>query len=131
MSEPPESSPNLPSAIDTLSERQRAAISLLILGMTHTAVAAELGLNRRTLWEWKQDRAFMAALDAELDEIRADARLRMFALTKTALATLEHVLEHGYTGGEKMAAVRVVLKCLEPVAPDKSAARVPISSEPE
>lgn len=109
-----QTSQNLSPVDEVLTERQRVAIALLVSGKTQSAVAAELGLNRRTLWEWKQDSEFLYALHVELEQIRAAAKVRMFALMDKAFATLEHVLDHGYTDAERLAAVRLVLTWIEP-----------------
>lgn len=78
----------------TLSSRQQTAITLLLSGHTISAVAAVLGLNRSTVYEWKRLPAFIRELNHRQHEIRcaADARLRRLFLqtTQTALDSLEH-----------------------------------------
>lgn len=105
-------SQNLSPAEGPLTERQQTAIALLVMGMRHTAVASELGVNRRTVWQWKQDPAFLAALNAELEQIRAEATVRMHTLVNKAFETLEHVLDHGYTDNERLAAARLVFRAI-------------------
>jgi hypothetical protein len=86
------SDPN--SSSDGLSERQSVAIGLLIAGKTHTAVASQLGIDRRTVWAWKQEPAFAAALNAEQQAIRDAAQSRAIALADKAYDALERVLDH-------------------------------------
>jgi hypothetical protein len=118
MSEHLESSQNLPSEPgvepDELSDRERKAIALLITGMTHTAVADELGVNRRTLWEWKQDPTFVAALNNEREAIREAMQDRVLGLAEKALTALEQTLERSDSDGARVAAARLVLDRLLP-----------------
>ena len=108
-----ESSQNLPFPSESLSERQHAAVTLLISGKTYTAVADELGIDRRTLWEWRQLPAFSGTVEAELRAIHEETRTRMCALAERAVNAIGEVMENGYTDGERLAAVRLVLKWID------------------
>jgi hypothetical protein len=78
---------------DNLSETQRSAITLLLLGQSDTAVAKKLSLNRRTIYDWKKNHApFREELQRRRDEL-CDCTLNLFlrglqtsvqALTKQA-----------------------------------------------
>jgi transposase-like protein len=48
---------------DNLSPGQRLAVAALVAGATYTAAAREAGVSRRTLWQWRRQPAFQAALD--------------------------------------------------------------------
>jgi hypothetical protein len=97
-----------------LTERQRRAIGLLVAGKTQAAVAQELGVNPRTIWEWKQDPAFVAALKAEIEAIREAMQARVLALADKALNALERTLESGDSDSARVAAARLVLDRLLP-----------------
>lgn len=112
MIESPETSQSLPSTNEPLTERQHAAVALLVSGKTYSAVAEELGIDRRTLWEWRQTPAFFDAVEAELTAIRTETRARMSALASKAVTAVEGIIENGYTDAEKLAAIRLVFKWL-------------------
>lgn len=114
MNEYPESSRKLSTATDELTERQRAAIALLVAGKTYTAAADELGVNRRTVWEWKQQAAFQAALTTELEALREAVHTRLLALADKAVSALERTLESGDSDSARVAAARLVLDRLSP-----------------
>lgn len=99
-----------------LTERQRTAIGLLITGKTQAAVAEELGMNPRTIWEWKKDAAFAAALNAELEAIREAMQARILALADKALTALEQTLERSDSDSARVAAARLVLDRLVPTS---------------
>jgi len=71
-----------------LTHRQQTAITLLLAGHTMTSVAANLGLHRSTLYEWKRQSDFMQELNRRHQEIRraSDARLRLLLLQSTQAA---------------------------------------------
>src|SRR5438045_2365346 len=44
-----------PPTFENLSEKKRAAVELLALGTSYTATAKAVGVDRRTIFEWRQD----------------------------------------------------------------------------
>lgn len=109
----PQKSP-FPAASDSLSEKQRTAIALLLTGKTNTATAEEIGVDRKTVWAWKQEPAFAAALNAELEALREAAQVRMLALAGKAFDALERMLANADTDSARIAAVKLVLERLFP-----------------
>ena len=68
-----------------MQPKQQRALDLLLAGHATTAVAAEVGVRRETIWRWTQDPAFAAevsrrqaerrqAIHSELDAGRARSR---------------------------------------------------------
>jgi hypothetical protein len=87
---------------------------MLVAGKAHGAVADELGVNRRTIWEWKQDPAFASALKSEREAIREAMQDRVLGLASKALDALERTLEAGDSDSSRVAAARLVLDRLLP-----------------
>jgi DNA-binding CsgD family transcriptional regulator len=58
--------------IDPLSELQLQAIELTMQGHTDVAIAEMLGINRRTLWRWKN-------LDDDYRRVLNNARIQLYA----------------------------------------------------
>ena len=58
--------------IDPLSEIQLQAIELTMQGHTDVSIAQTLGINRRTLWRWKN-------LDDDYRRVLNNARIQLYA----------------------------------------------------
>jgi DNA-binding CsgD family transcriptional regulator len=125
VNDPPETSGNL-----RLTERQRTAIGLLVAGKTQAAVAEELGVNPRTIWEWKRDSVFLAALNAEREAIREAMQHRVLALGCKALDALERTLDGGDSDSARVAAARLVLDRLLPTYSEAKADSASANSGP-
>src|SRR4051794_24297302 len=54
-----------PRPADELSQPQRSAIELLLQGLSDTAVARELGVDRTTVFRWRKKQAFRKDLERE------------------------------------------------------------------
>ena len=48
-------------AQDALSDRQRAALELILLGQNDSAVAERVGVDRRTIYRWRNENETFAA----------------------------------------------------------------------
>jgi transposase-like protein len=79
-----------------LSVQQQAAVDLLAVGKTVTAVAEQVGVARQTVSEWlNQDPAFEAAVNRRRQELWENVSDRLRALLPNALDVLEQALENG------------------------------------
>jgi hypothetical protein len=105
---------------DVLSDKQRLAIDLLVQGKTQSAVAESIGVTRRTIYTWRQDETFRAALEQRRDELWDGAAERMRALVHPALDVLEEEV-HDVYDRSRMRAVGMILrfsdlrKCVPPI----------------
>jgi NADH dehydrogenase/NADH:ubiquinone oxidoreductase subunit G len=77
-----------------ISDRQRYAIDLMIKGHNDTSIVESVGVNRKTLWRWRNWNAdFRAALaDARMQKFGALADQYQSVVAK-ATAVLEGMLE--------------------------------------
>lgn len=65
------------------TEKTELAAELIAAGnLTLEEIASRVGVNRRTLWEWKKNEAFAGRIEARLEELRAEVR-------RIGLATIE------------------------------------------
>lgn len=66
------------SGNDTLTDQQKAAIPALAAGKKYTEAAAEAGVSERTIYNWKKDPEFIAAISrVQSDKMGAvSAKLR-------------------------------------------------------
>lgn len=91
-------------------EQTRAAI-LLASGMPIGKVAIEIGVDRRTLFQWRQSAGFTFAFERELavqnQLVREATHARMLGLAEKALDVVEDALKAGGPGA--LAAARIVL----------------------
>jgi hypothetical protein len=88
-----------PAATDdaaALSDRQRRAVNLLVRGMSATQVAQAVGVDRRTLYRWRRQRAFTSALNRDRRALRRDADDRLVQLLPVALNVLQRHLDDPY-----------------------------------
>jgi hypothetical protein len=79
-----------------LSDKQRTAIELLLLGKSLSAVAARVQITPRTLYTWRQDELFCEELDRRRRELWDGAAERLRALVHPALDVLERQLRDEY-----------------------------------
>ncbi len=81
---------------DTLSDRQRAAIELLLAGKTFASVAERVEVTPSALYGWRRDEAFRAELDRRRRELWDGAAERLRALVHPALDVLEAEVRDEY-----------------------------------
>jgi len=80
--------------IRQLSIEQQNAIDHLLQGKSDRAVAAEVGVSRTTVWEWRNhDPLFIAELNRERSELWMEARGRLKLMANRALDVLEEQLD--------------------------------------
>jgi hypothetical protein len=102
---PQHSPPNTPE----LTACQHAAIAAIIAGETYTDVCKALGIDRKTLYDWRQQPRFAAELDAEVRALRESARSRLWSLAGLALDALRDVLLSHPKDAVVVSAARIVL----------------------
>lgn len=66
---------------------------MLIQGETITATAKAVGVSRKTMYRWIEDRRFAAELERERNAIRQGLRARFSALADPIYTALEGALE--------------------------------------
>ncbi len=80
--------------IRQLSIEQQNAIDHLLQGKSDRAVAAEVGVSRTTVWEWRNhDPLFIAELNRQRSELWMEARGRLKLMANRALDVLEQQLD--------------------------------------
>lgn len=80
--------------IRQLSIEQQNAIDHLLQGKSDRAVAAEVGVSRTTVWEWRNhDPLFIAELNRQRSELWMEARGRLKLMANRALDVLEEQLD--------------------------------------
>ena len=117
----PESPRNDSDGSRELHPKQLAAIALLATGRHYTEVATAVGVERKTLWTWRQSKPFVAALNAELLSIREAAQARLLSLANKAFDALERTLVETDNDNARIAAVKLVLERLEVTMPGAAA----------
>lgn len=80
------------NSLQPLDERQLRAVDLLASGRAASEVAAELGVDRTTLWRWLQEPPFAASLNSRRLEIWQTSNDRLRALLCRAAEVLEQAL---------------------------------------
>ncbi|NMB37448.1 MAG: hypothetical protein GX993_05345 [Bacteroidales bacterium] len=76
-----------------LTPIQEQAAILLASGETITAVAATIGVNRSTLYEWQDIVTFQCFLNQQRADYQEQLKNGIFGLTSEALATLKGCLQ--------------------------------------
>lgn len=72
------------------SQEEAKAINLVARdGLTDEAIAEELGINRTTLWRWKQNPEFEKAVDREREAFRKSIRLKGIAVLERRVQALQ------------------------------------------
>src|SRR4051794_12958967 len=91
-----------------LTDRQQAAIELLLLGKPTGEIAKAVGVDRRSLYNWRQDGDFRDELDRRRRELWRDAADRLAALVHPALDVLEKHLGDRYDRARFRAAATIL-----------------------
>lgn len=102
-----------------LTERQRTAMGLLLLGTSLGAVARTLGIDPSTLYRWRHDETFSAELDLRRRELWDGAAERLRALVHPAIDVLEEEVHDEYDRSRIRAAGMILRladlrKCVPP-----------------
>lgn len=89
-------SQNLPKSptFENLSEKKRAAVELLALGTSYTATANAVGVDRRTIFEWRQDELFLSEVRRRHQQLWGEPTERLRMLADPAIEVLaEHLCD--------------------------------------
>jgi hypothetical protein len=95
LNEPPPSHPPQPPAApgdNQLTERQRTAIELLATGKSPVAVARIIEVDRKTVYNWRQDPAFREAVETLREQLWRDASARLRGLVHPSLNIIAEML---------------------------------------
>jgi putative insertion element HTH domain-containing protein len=76
-----------------LTPQQRRAVDLVTEGRRWTEVAAEIGIDRTTMWRWRQNPMFEAEINSRRHELWSDWVEHLRNLVPKALEALESELE--------------------------------------
>ena len=88
----PQNSPECPKQFQ-LNDRQLAAIELLAAGASYGEVATTIGIDRKTLYNWRQEDDFAQWLHERRMELWAQAVERMQGLVHPSLDVMARALE--------------------------------------
>lgn len=98
-----------PANGETLSPQQQQAIQLLLQGLTDSAVARRLGLNRKTIHRWKW---YTPLFYNTLDEAQRQAWNEAYGLLRSSILQSAHTLNHLVKKGnpqQALQAARILL----------------------
>ena len=120
-----------------LSERQRNAVELLLQGLGDQDVAAQVGVDRTTIFRWRRQVAFIRELHRQR-QLRAErAANQMQSMVPAALKILQEQLDSSDTR-QRMRAVSILLRFATPgrlgantaAAASAAAAATPLNTAP-
>ena len=98
----------LNGAPPSLTDKQLAAIELLLRGKSMSAVATALSMDRRTLYRWRQEEPFRFELECRRRELWDEAADRLRGMVHPSLDILERELADRYDGARHRAATAVL-----------------------
>jgi DNA-binding CsgD family transcriptional regulator len=96
-----------------LTQRQQAAVELLLRGHSDQETAAQLGVDRGTIFRWRKSIAFARELDRQRQLRFERAAHQMQSMVPTALAILQKQLESG-DPRQSMRAASILLRFATP-----------------
>ena len=97
-----------PIGAHELSEKQKSAIELLVLGHALGETAEALGVDARTLYNWRQDPVFIEALEQRRAELWSNAAERLRAMVHPSLDILQQDLANRHERARFRAATAVL-----------------------
>ncbi len=92
----------------SLNEKQLAAIELLASGRSFSLAAKEIGVGRRTLFDWRQKEAFRTALRQRHRELWGDVNDRLRMLVDPSVEVLAEHLDDRYDRARFRAATAIL-----------------------
>jgi len=91
-----------------LNEKQQAAIELLAVGKSYVLAAKEAGVDRRTLFTWRQDELFQSELRRRHHEVWGDVTERLRMLVDPSVEVLAEHLNDRYDRSRFRAATAIL-----------------------
>ena len=91
-----------------LPEKRRLAVEILLRGRGTNATARMIGVDRKTLYRWRQDPAFARELDRRRRELWSDAAERLRGMLHDSLDVLDEHLHAQYDRSRFRAATAVL-----------------------
>jgi len=79
-----------------LTDAQHAAVALLASGKSFTSAAEALGVDVRTIYNWRKLSAFRRALRGRREEVWQEAQDRMRALLVRAMDVFDEFMDQRY-----------------------------------
>ena len=104
----PENSRKFPISGRALSDKQQAAVELLVLGHALGETAGAIDVDAKTLYNWRQDPDFIEALEARRSELWDQAAQRLRAMVHPSLDILEQDLGNRHERARFRAATAVL-----------------------
>jgi transposase-like protein len=104
----PQNSPQFPTGRNSLSTQQLAAIELLAIGKSYSAVANAISVDRKTLYNWRKESQFAGELEERTSELWVGASDRLRALVHPAMDVLEKQLNDQYDRARFQAATALL-----------------------
>lgn len=97
---------------EQLSALQHRAIELLLAGQSSTATSAMIGIDRKTLYQWRKNPHFQAEFNRCQGEALEASNQRLRRLSDKAISVIERHLEEG-----SLKAATALLKIVSAMAP--------------
>ena len=117
-----------------LSDKQSAAVEMLVIGKSYQHVADTLGVDRRTIYSWRQDDDFKQALSERRQDRWSAATNRLQSMLDDSLAVIEEQLHDRPMGGRmqccrsnELPARSRAVRCHPPVLRQCANRRVPLA----
>lgn len=76
-----------------VSTKQLKAIELIMSGSSNADISSELGIDRSTLYRWKQDPEFIVEMNKRINEFNEQARISASYLLNEAIMTLSKAVK--------------------------------------
>ena len=92
----------------SLNDRQRMALELIVAGQRDIDVAKAVGVDRKTIYRWRQDEQFRAQLEQRRRELWAGVVDRMRALLEPSVEVLNEHLRDSLDRNRYRAAVSIL-----------------------
>jgi hypothetical protein len=100
-----------------LTELQLRAARLMSMGVSHKDIAQQIGIDRTTIYRWRQLPAFSAELVNLAEAAKAGGRDRVVRdvseINDIILSTLIDVAENDASGSARVSAARVLVEMVE------------------
>lgn len=111
-----------------LSDGQVAAIELMLQGLSDVAIAERIGVNRISLYRWRQNKRFIRQLDRRRQALWEESAARLQAMITPALDVLERqIVDDDRTAARHAAAVLLRLATPARLLPARSREPRPVN----